>query len=424
MYGCIGAVVERLRDAPGDPWAAIEGIALDPVSRANFERARSEGSRFAVPEDVVFPPSPFPLRLRMASGDPPEVTTITVEDADTLAGLRAAFAGELDDPGARELHDELLEAGLLQPDASPPLDVERPGIHRLQHASLLFRSASTTVITDPVFVDHWVWAGRLPKIDAVLISHGHGDHFSLPSLMQLPRDTLIVLPHVERPSMLADDMAALLRMAGFTRVVTPAWGTRLEIGDIAVEILPFFGEQPWVGFAAPCPGLRNAGNTWLVECEGRRTWLLVDAGDEHGASMIDVARELRDRFGSIDLVASTMRVFGWHPGQIDGSGRYLLCYPLAELADPRRWPDEISITLGPAGLRRLLQACGARHCVPYAHWWQPPGGDARVIDGKITEQALLAQIDAAAVPDTRLSNWRIGDRLSFVGDRIELDSFV
>ena len=46
--------------------------------------------------------------------------------------------------------------------------------------------------------------------------HAHGDHFHLGSLLQLPRDTRIFVPFVERESLFSTDCVLRLNQLGFT----------------------------------------------------------------------------------------------------------------------------------------------------------------------------------------------------------------
>lgn len=73
------------------------------------------------------------------------------------------------------------------------------------HASVLINFYGTTILTDPVFVN-WLplpkrriaagyTAAELPRLDLVLISHAHMDHFNRRSLRKLaPQSSIIIVP--------------------------------------------------------------------------------------------------------------------------------------------------------------------------------------------------------------------------------------
>lgn len=72
----------------------------------------------------------------------------------------------------------------------------------LGHASLLIQAGDTHVLMDPVFFDPFegamvscprreVHVDRLPRPDAIVVSHAHWDHFDPRSLSQVPRETPI-----------------------------------------------------------------------------------------------------------------------------------------------------------------------------------------------------------------------------------------
>jgi L-ascorbate metabolism protein UlaG (beta-lactamase superfamily) len=99
------------------------------------------------------------------------------------------------------------------------------------HATVLLRSASATIITDPVFSERIgpvSWAGprrvvapgvefdAVPRVDLVLLSHDHFDHCDLPSLRRLAHrdDPLAIAPLGHR---------ALLAGAGLRRIVELDW---------------------------------------------------------------------------------------------------------------------------------------------------------------------------------------------------------
>lgn len=422
----------RLRAEPGKVRDILAEEAQSLGLAEWIAQAQGESdSPFALPESVVFPKSLWPAHF--TGRGPSGRWTLDVDDADDLKDLTTIFRGDWTmfepDDARREVAEAMVEGDFLVKRAQPRAKYDRPGVYRLQHASLLIRSETSAVITDPVFgyggLDFPNPDG-LTGIDGVVISHSHGDHFSPACLASFGADTPIIVPKVERASMLCEDMAGMLRAAGFTNVIEAEWYSTHRLGDIDVHVYPFYGENPWVTFGEPVPGLRNAGNTYLFDADGHTTWILIDAGVEYGHSMVDVAHEVRDRHGPLTAVASNLRLFPWQPGQIDGSGRFLFCFPEELLNTPDRWPFGHPITLGPEGVRALVDICEPQHFLPYAHWWQPPLAGPMPVD-KTTEAALLdAVINAPSSRplQTSMVEWTIGQRFSVTAGGHAIDDFV
>jgi L-ascorbate metabolism protein UlaG (beta-lactamase superfamily) len=76
----------------------------------------------------------------------------------------------------------------------------------LGHASVLVEMDGATCLMDPVFQDPFeegtvvscprreIHEGALPPIDVLILSHGHLDHFDIPTLARLPRDCHVICP--------------------------------------------------------------------------------------------------------------------------------------------------------------------------------------------------------------------------------------
>jgi Beta-lactamase superfamily domain len=75
---------------------------------------------------------------------------------------------------------------------------------------------------------------RFPRVDAIVLSHEHSDHVSLPSLRLLDRRIPVIFP--ERS---ASAIRTVVSQLGF-RVVSAAVGDRFSIGDL---IISFFGGE-------------------------------------------------------------------------------------------------------------------------------------------------------------------------------------
>jgi L-ascorbate metabolism protein UlaG (beta-lactamase superfamily) len=121
------------------------------------------------------------------------------------------------------------------------------GLHAawLGHTTVLLKIDGMTVLTDPVFsrrvglglgpvtlglkrlVYPALRAAELPKIDVVLLSHAHFDHFDLPSLRALEdRGTAVVT---------AARTGDLLRPSRWSAVHELGWGDRVSIGPAAIR---------------------------------------------------------------------------------------------------------------------------------------------------------------------------------------------
>lgn len=93
----------------------------------------------------------------------------------------------------------------------------------LGHASVLVEMDGVRCLMDPVFQDPFeegtvvscprreIHEGALPPIDVLILSHGHLDHFDIPTLARLPRDCHVICPKDRA-------IAYAMRELGFTRI--------------------------------------------------------------------------------------------------------------------------------------------------------------------------------------------------------------
>lgn len=151
----------------------------------------------------------------------------------------------------------------------------------LGHATVLLKIDGFTVLTDPVFSDRAglslglltlgikrlvapaVEMARLPKIDLVLLSHAHMDHFDIPSLRRLEsRATRVVT---------ARATSDLLRPARYARVDEIGWDETARVGPLAIRA---FRVNHW-GARMRTDNWRGY-NAYTIEA-GR--WRLLFAGD-------------------------------------------------------------------------------------------------------------------------------------------------
>ena len=362
-------------------------------------------------------------------------TSLGAEDAgavaEAIASLSAvrsveelrARCGALFDDDVLELLGEAL--GEDAPfGAWPRLDA--PGVYRREHASVVIRSATTSLVGDPPgLAAAWTTAhGRGPveldacAVDGVLLTHTHGDHWHLPSVLRYPRARMVV-PRVPRRNLLAQqDPVAELRAVG-RRAEAPAWDELVRLGDFTIEVLPFYGEQPTRFAPGAAAGLRNWGNCYRVECPLFSVMLLADSGVDPQGNVVEAIARSAGARGPVDAVLSCCFRFpeAIHPGLPD----YVLALPFDRLraihADRLRG-HTASITAGPTGVAAACAAAGARWMLPYAHGYaglgRPAGGEESAgheAEATASVRAALGALGAS----TTVVDWNPGDRVAFDG---------
>jgi L-ascorbate metabolism protein UlaG (beta-lactamase superfamily) len=120
----------------------------------------------------------------------------------------------------------------------------------LGHSTALVAMNGMNVLADPSFSRRIFFfirrrskvptrARNLPRLDAILISHGHYDHLDLPTLRRLPRETPVVAP---------PGLERILRLAKKGRTVTLRPWESHRVGEITVTAVParhFSGRPPF-----------------------------------------------------------------------------------------------------------------------------------------------------------------------------------
>jgi L-ascorbate metabolism protein UlaG (beta-lactamase superfamily) len=174
----------------------------------------------------------------------------------------------------------------------------------LGHATSLIDMDGVRLLTDPVIRRRVGPLVRLvapvdpadtERIDAVLLSHLHSDHADLPSLRQLGRDKLVVVP------LGAGDW---LRGRGFSNVRELASGSETPVGSVTVAAVPteHDGRRKPLGPTAESIGFVVRGSS-----------AVYFAGDT------DLFPDMAAALGRIDL--ALLPVGGWGkglgPGHLD-----------------------------------------------------------------------------------------------------------
>ncbi|MBL8916947.1 MAG: MBL fold metallo-hydrolase [Archangium sp.] len=238
------------------------------------------------------------------------------------------------------------------------------------HNTTLIRGRETSVLIDPYFRPASVFdlpnyqpmqPRDLGHVNAVAITHSHGDHFHLGSLLQLPPETRFFVPPVERENLFSTDCAARLRQLGFAHVEPLDWWSSRAIGDCTVQALPFFGEQPSAAEGVH-PGLRNVGSTWKVTTEASYAFF-ADAGRDALGDMKTVCQRAR----GVDVLFCGVRGFKLQPLFFGSTtlGAFLVDVPESELTKPQQLMAD-----GPQALD-YAKRLGAKTLVPCADGGAP-----------------------------------------------------
>jgi L-ascorbate metabolism protein UlaG (beta-lactamase superfamily) len=237
-------------------------------------------------------------------------------------------------------------------------------IHYIGHATVEIELDGVRLLTDPLLrnrVAHLLravpLAGDLPRVDAVLISHGHYDHLDLPSLRRLPGWPRVVVPRGLGPGV------------GDFDVVELEEGGEVEIGGVTVRAThadheggrPLRGEGPALGYSL---------------LGSRRIYFAGDTGLFDGMDGL-VA----------DLDLALVPIWGW--GATLGRGKHL----------------------DPVGAAEAVRRLRPKIAVPI-HWgtYRPFHRSSRVAFLSAPGEAFI-RAAAAAAPDVEIRVLRPGESL-------------
>lgn len=312
----------------------------------------------------------------------------TVEQLHSLHDLFAALRGDVartvlnldgSDSLFRQVLQSLSRQGLLDINVRSDADVPREWIGCdvtfVGHNTVVVRSSTTAIIVDPWLLP---WSSQYPAdyqptvrselgaIDALLITHSHPDHFDPATLLQFNRNIRLLVPAVERESLLSCDIALRLRQLGFSQVEILEWWQGTQVGDIKVFAVPFHGEQP-TNTSQLCPEVRNVGNCYLVRTPRMSCAFVADSGKDRSGDVRDMALEAYRRWGSIDILFSGYRGWSLYPLQYAGSSvpAYLLFVP------PELYAVRQSIMSDASQAVDTAEAWHARYLAPYADGGAP-----------------------------------------------------
>jgi L-ascorbate metabolism protein UlaG (beta-lactamase superfamily) len=142
---------------------------------------------------------------------------------------------------------------------------DAPLLTYIGHATVLLQMDGVGVMTDPLLVGRIgpvrrvadpALLAELPRVDLVLLTHAHFDHFSIPSLRRLARHAELVLPR---------GTGELVRGLGFAAVHEIEAGKELAFGGLVVRAQPAWhrGRRHWMAALTPSIGYEVCGSLSL-----------------------------------------------------------------------------------------------------------------------------------------------------------------
>jgi hypothetical protein len=415
---------------------ALEHILCEDTSLEGLlsPSAVTDGGGFAT-NTLLYPNADLALRIQIFDGNTPYRSVkvrFDKSEASEVASFFRCLTGsmELDSSWLpQEICNELTRP---EPSALPEfLRIEEPGIYRREHGCVVIRSHTSAVMLDPVAF--WMpQALRAPvnidgEIDAIFITHGHADHFNIASILAQVKnaETLIVVPPVPRASLLApNDMLRICRLFG-QNVIAPEWGSSLHVGDIQVDVLPFYGEQPVSRGQGPLqPDLRNWGSCYRFVTPDFTVIALIDSGVDPLGDMANVVRASREKWGPVDFLLSSLPRF-YCPFFL-GLPQYYLTLPfyrLQSLYDQYLKGTLPSVTPGPDGIVKVCLAGQPRYYLPYGNGFEGIGKPIKDVGMHIGEPSeanvvryLTDRLAHHGIPTIPI-DWNPGDRISLQAGR-------
>jgi L-ascorbate metabolism protein UlaG (beta-lactamase superfamily) len=285
--------------------------------------------------------------------------------------LRWQFGGERE----RAKWPEWVENAFF--DTPPPrVDSGKVRLCFVGHASWLIQAAGLNILVDPVWsmrVSPVRWAGpkrhndpgiafsALPRIDTVLVSHGHYDHLDVATLSRLAKTfgPRVITPLGNDLAMRAADAA--IKAEGYD------WRDRIELGnDVAVTLVP---THHWSA-RGMFDRNRALWASFVLETPAGKVYIVGDSGYGEGRHF----RHVAEAHGPLRLALLPI-------------GAY----------EPRWFMRDQH--MNPADAVKALADCGAQAALAHHH------GTFQLTDEAIDAPALaLAEaLDAANIPRERFA---------------------
>lgn len=257
---------------------------------------------------------------------------------------------------------DFIEMFTTEPPArkAPDYTGEQVRVRHFGHACVLIQSADVTILIDPMFTwdasdedGRFTYVDLPDRIDYLVISHCHQDHFSPEALVQLRHKVGKVIVPRNRTGSLADpSMELALRSLGFLDVQTVGAFDSIQVAGGEIISLPFTGEHSDLDIYSK--------QTLFVRVKDKRFFFLVDS-DAINPALYRLVREVA---GTPDAVFVGM--------ECNGAPLSWLYAPLMTKPLGRRDDDSRRLSASnSARAWRLLSDLGGRRAFIYAMGQEP-----------------------------------------------------